>query len=245
MRRYRLVARGAFGIRLYPGFLLWHASQAHTAAPIPREGTTLINNTDATMPGTGMPAGGPQRPRYRRKRYAIPLGIAGGFVVLMVGTAIGAAGKPATTVTTARQSSVPAPTVTVTETATPQASPPQASPQPAVTKTVIKYRTGTPGSGGSAVTSRFNGSGTQNTGTFTVPDNWHLSWSYWGCPDSPANFVVDEDNSDGSSDFNGVSVNELGAGRGPVATYAYGDGGSHYFSITTEGCSWSLAVVTG
>jgi len=25
-------------------------------------------------------------------------------------------------------------------------------------------------------------------------------------------------------DFNGVSVNELGSGRGPVATYAYGDG---------------------
>jgi hypothetical protein len=42
-----------------------------------------------------------------------------------------------------------------------------------------------------------------------------------------------------------VSVNELGSGRGPVATYAYGDGGAHYFSINTEGCSWSLAVVTG
>lgn len=110
---------------------------------------------------------------------------------------------------------------------------------------MIKYRTGTPGGGGTTVTSRFNGTGTQNTGTFTVPDNWHLSWSYLGCPDSPSNFQVDEYNSDGSMDFNGVSVNELGSGRGPVATYAYGDGGTHYFSINTEGCSWSLAVVTG
>jgi hypothetical protein len=191
-----------------------------------------------------MPDRGPQRPRYRRRRYAIPLGIVGGFAVLLVGVAIGAAGKPTAAVTTARQAPAPAPTVTVTETATQQATQ-QAAPQPAVTKTVIKYRTGTPGTGGTTVTSRFNGTGTQNTGTFTVPDNWHLSWSYWGCPDSPSNFQVYEYNADGSIDLSGLTVNELGAGRGPVATYAYGDGGSHYFSINTEGCSWSLAVVTG
>lgn len=200
----------------------------------------MSNDIDITMSGTGTPDREPQRPRYRRKRYIIPLGIVGGIATLLVGVAIGAAGKPTAAVTTVHQSSVPAPTVTVTEMATQQAR-----PQPTVTKTVIKYRTGTPGNGGTTVTSRFNGTGTQNTGTFTVPDNWHLSWSYWGCPSSPSNFQVDEYNSDGSIDFNGVSVNELGSGRGPVATYAYGDGGTHYFSINTEGCSWSLAVVTG
>jgi hypothetical protein len=200
----------------------------------------VSNGTYSGMPGTGTPGREPQRPRYRRKRYVIPLGIVGGIATLLVGVAIGAAGKTTATVATAHQSPVPAPTVTVTETATPQAR-----PQPTVTKTVIKYRTGTPGSGGTTVTARFNGTGTQNTGTFTVPDNWHLSWSYWGCPDSPSNFQVDEYDSDGSIDFNGVSVNELGSGRGPVATYAYGDGGTHYFSVNTEGCSWSLAVVTG
>ena len=25
-----------------------------------------------------------------------------------------------------------------------------------------------------------------------------------------------------------------------MATYAYGDAGSHYLSVNTEGCSWSL-----
>jgi hypothetical protein len=197
------------------------------------------------MPAYRAPGGGPRRPWTRQKLYVIPLGLAAGLVALLVGVAIGAAKQPAATaVTTARQASVPAPTVTVTATAT-ATQVPQASPQPTVTKTVIEYRTGSPGRDGATVTARFSGSGTQNTGTFTVPDNWHLSWSYWGCPDDPSNFQVTEYNADGSIDFSGVSVNELGSGRGPVATYAYGDGGSHYFSINTEGCSWSLAVVTG
>lgn len=200
----------------------------------------MSDDTYAAMPGTGTPDHEPQRPRYRRKRYVIPLGIVGGVATLLIGVAIGAAGKTTAAVATAPQSPAPAPTVTVTDTTTQQAQ-----PQPAVTKTVVEYRTGTPGSGGTTVTARFNGSGTQNTGSFTVPDSWHLSWSYWGCPDSPSNFQVSEYNSDGSIDFNGVSVNELGSGRGSVATYAYGDGGTHYFSINTEGCSWSLAVVTG
>jgi hypothetical protein len=100
-------------------------------------------------------------------------------------------------------------------------------------------------SGSNQVIDRFNGSGTQNTSTFTTPSSWHLSWSYWGCPDGTSNFQVTEYNSDGSIDFSGISVNELGTGRGPVATYAYGDAGTHYLSVNTEGCSWSLVPVTG
>ncbi len=49
---------------------------------------------------------------------------------------------------------------------------------------------------------------------------------------------MEEYNSDGLLDPNDVSVNELGTGRGPVATYAYGDGGTrYYFSVNSEGCS--------
>lgn len=94
------------------------------------------------------------------------------------------------------------------------------------------------------VIARFNGSGAENTAPFTVPDSWHLSWEYWGCNGGTGNFIVEENNTDGSSDFNGITVNELGSADGPVATYAYGDAGTHYFSVDSE-CSWSLAVVVG
>lgn len=125
------------------------------------------------------------------------------------------------------------------------------SPGPTVTKTVYAPAaqrgggTPAPAPGANQVITRFNGTGTQNTATFTTPGSWHLSWSYWGCPNGASNFAVDEYNADGSPDVNGVSVNELGTGRGPVATYAYGDAGTHYFSVNTEGCSWSLVPVTG
>jgi hypothetical protein len=122
----------------------------------------------------------------------------------------------------------PAPTVTVTPqpTATVSSSPPASS-------------------GASQIIARFSGTGTQNTPTFSTPSSWHLSWSYRACPGGTSNFQVTEYNSDGSIDLNGISVNELGTGRGPVATYAYGDAGTHYLSVNTEGCSWSLVPVTG
>ena len=65
-----------------------------------------------------------------------------------------------------------------------------------------------------------------------------------GLPCGTSNFQVTEYNADGSIDLNGISVNELGNGRGPVATNAYGDAGIHYLSVNTEGCSWSLVPVT-
>jgi hypothetical protein len=166
----------------------------------------------------------------------------------------------------------PAPTVTVTntQTVTQQNAQPTAKPAPTVTKTVIvaepaptvtttvSAASGQAGGGGSTpggspapssganqIIIRFNGSGTQNTGSFTTPDTWHLSWSYWGCPGGTSNFQVTEYNADGSVDLNGISVNELGTGRGPAATYAYGDAGTHYLSVNTESCSWSLVPVTG
>ena len=129
---------------------------------------------------------------------------------------------------------VPAPAVTQTVTTTVT----QTVPAPAAS------RASSGASGQGQVIAKFNGSGTQNTGSFTTPGNWALSWAYWGCPGGTSNFQVTEYNADGSIDLNGVSVNELGTGRGPVATYAYGDAGTHYLSVNTEGCSWSLVPVT-
>lgn len=126
----------------------------------------------------------------------------------------------------------PAPAVTVTKWKTPAARSPAKS-SPAARPSANQIIT------------RFSGSSTQNTPAFTAPNSWHLSWSYWGCPDGTSNFQVTEYNSDGSIDVNGISVNELGTGRGPVATYAYGDAGTHYLSVNTEGCNWSLVPVTG
>ena len=140
------------------------------------------------------------------------------------------------------QTAAPAPTVTITQSQT-------AAPAPTVTITQSQTPTipsqPSAGSGANQVIVRLGGTGTQNTQTFTTPSNWHLSWSYWGCPGSTSNFIVSEYNADGSMDLNGISVNELGTGRGPVATYGYGDAGTHYLSVNTEGCSWSLVPVTG
>ncbi|HEX2321575.1 MAG TPA: hypothetical protein VHJ18_21575 [Streptosporangiaceae bacterium] len=56
---------------------------------------------------------------------------------------------------------------------------------------------------------------------------------------------MEEYNTDGSLDINGISINELGSGRGPVASYAYRDAGTHYLPVNTEGCHCSLVPVTG
>jgi hypothetical protein len=126
------------------------------------------------------------------------------------------------------QTPAPAPTVTITKSETP-AVPSQPPASSAANQIIV----------------RLGGTGTQNTQAFTTPGSWHLSWSYWGCPGGTSNFIVSEYNADGSMDLSGISVNELGGGRGPVATYAYGDAGTHYLSVDTEGCSRSLVTVTG
>jgi hypothetical protein len=168
------------------------------------------------------------------KRTTLTISAAVTVAALAVAGCGSPSGKPAAaptvtyTVTEIPSTAAPAPTVTVTVTVTPSAAS-QQSANP----------------GANQIITRFNGSGTQNTATFTTPDSWHLSWSYWSCPGGTSNFQVTEYNADGTIDPNGVSVNELGTGRGPVATYAYGDAGTHYLSVNTEGCSWSLVPVTG
>lgn len=192
-------------------------------------------------------------------KVMISAAAAGLTVLALAGCTAGNAGNaaPAPTVTVTHKvtdtqtvtAPAPAATQAVTQTVT--------APAPTVTQTVSAPASGQPNGGGSTAGStsgggtgkgqvivRFNGSGTQNTASFTTPDNWALSWAYWGCPGGSSNFIVTEYNADGSIDLNGISVDELGTGRGPVATHAYGDAGAHYLSVDTEGCSWSLVPVT-
>jgi hypothetical protein len=148
--------------------------------------------------------------------------------------------------TTGRPGAAPTATHTITNRAPVTATP---APTVTITNTFTNSPSGQPSSspaspGAGQVIVRFSGSGTQNTASFTTPANWALSWAYWGCPNGKSNFVVTEYNADGSIDPNGISVNELGTGRGPVATHAYGDAGRHYLSVDTEGCHWSLVPVT-
>jgi hypothetical protein len=153
-----------------------------------------------------------------------------------------------TALTPAPATPSPSPSSAPAASATP-AAPTPAAPVPTATKTIYQPASGNQGGspasvGANQIIVRFSGSGTQNTASFTTPGRWHLSWAYWGCP-GRSNFIVNEYNADGSFDPNGISINELGTGRGPVATFAYGDAGTHYLSVDTEGCSWSLVPVTG
>ena len=86
------------------------------------------------------------------------------------------------------------------------------------------------------------GSGTKTTADFTVPSEWTLAYTY-NCAafGGSGNFVVYGYNSDGSLDFNGPSVNELGA-KGSSSTAVHADSGKKYLSIASE-CSWTVTVV--
>lgn len=161
----------------------------------------------------------------------------------------GHATAPTVTHTVTHTAITPAPATSSPSPAPAASSSAPAAPAPTATKTIYRPASGNQGGspasvGANQIIVRFSGSGTQNTASFTTPGRWHLSWAYWGCP-GRANFIVYEYNADGSIDPNGISINELGTGRGPVATFAYGDAGTHYLSVNTEGCSWSLVPVTG
>jgi hypothetical protein len=159
---------------------------------------------------------------------------AGMPALAIAGITLTACSGPATSHPAAATGTKPAPTVTVTA---PRASTTTPAPTVTVTAPAPTATTTIPAAPADQVIARFNGSGTKDTPPFTVPASWHLSSKYWACPSPPDNFIVTEMNTDGNPDTSGVSINELGSGRGPVATYAYGDAGQHYFSVSTEGCS--------
>jgi hypothetical protein len=128
----------------------------------------------------------------------------------------------------------PVATVTVTTTA-----PPPAATQPAAPPA-------------DTILAKLYGTGSGNTGTFTVPadGNWHLSWAYTNgtlFAGQAENFQVYEYGTDGTLD--NVLVNALGVGNGqPTADPVYSDslaGSQAYFQVVTDDASWELVVVSG
>lgn len=97
----------------------------------------------------------------------------------------------------------PQPVLTVTVTTT---APPPAATQPAAPPA-------------DSILAKFYGTGSGNTGTFTVPSdgNWHLSWAYTNgtlFAGQAANFIVYEYGTDGTLD-QGL-VNALAVGTRPA-----------------------------
>lgn len=102
------------------------------------------------------------------------------------------------------------------------------------------------------VIAKFYGTGSQNTGSFTVPTdgNWHLSWAYTNgslFAGQAENFQVTEFGTDGTID--NVLVNTLAIGNGqPTADPVYSDQEADsqvYLQVNTEDASWELVVLTG
>lgn len=130
----------------------------------------------------------------------------------------------------------PQPAVTVTVTTT---APPPAATQPAAPPA-------------DTILAKFYGTGSGNTGTFTVPTdgNWHLSWAYTNgslFAGQAENFVVWEYGTDGTQDQ--VLVNALAVGTDqPTAVPVYSDqlaGSQAYFQVITDDAHWELVVVSG
>jgi VCBS repeat-containing protein len=102
------------------------------------------------------------------------------------------------------------------------------------------------------IITRFRGTASGHTGTFTVPadGNWHLSYAYTNgslFAGQAENFQVYEYSTDGT--LVDVLVNDLGVGRGtPTAVPVYSDpeaGSPVYFQVVTEDARWELVPVTG
>ena len=198
------------------------------------------------------PRAGPPRKSHKSHKTAIRVTaiIAGALVVLGgIGALAGHASShvtPKVTVMTtqapkakaaqpkATVKSQPAPTVTVTTTA-----PPPAATQPAAPPA-------------DSILAKFYGTGSSNTGTFTVPadGNWHLSYEYTNgtlFAGQAENFIVYEYGTDGTMDQ--ALVNALAVGTGqPTAVPVYSDqmaGSQAYFQVITDDANWELVVVSG
>jgi hypothetical protein len=182
------------------------------------------------QPGYGQPPWPPQQPGnqpgrpHRRKSWPAQHKVLTGLIafgaLIVIGGIASAAGSPS--------KPAAAPTTPATQAAAQPSSAPPASQAPA-SPAAVKPHT----------VAKFTGSGISNTPKFTVTNTWKLAYTY-DCASAggTGNFIVDED---GGNDFNGASVNELGAGK-TASTWAYNDGGTHYLSINSE-CAWTVKVI--
>jgi hypothetical protein len=165
------------------------------------------------------------------KRWIL-VGVAAFIVLIVILAVVSGGGKNAGS--SAAASSPPAQASSSSAPPSPAAAAPSSAPVPAPAKSQAPV-----------IIAKYSGSGIENTPPFTTPSDWHLSWWY-SCTSfgQSGNFIVLEYDTDGSIDFSGASVNELGTGKGPVATYVYGDAGQHYLSVNSE-CAWQVDIVSG
>jgi hypothetical protein len=87
-----------------------------------------------------------------------------------------------------------------------------------------------------------SGSGDTTTAQFTVggSGDYDVIWSYNVGNDGPT--VNFDFAGDGGSDFNLTGPDQLGTG-GSGVTHVYGDAGTHYLTVLSEG-DWTIKVVT-
>jgi hypothetical protein len=188
---------------------------------------------------SNVPGQSPQ-PRKRHRVRNVLLGLFGAIVLIIVLAVVTSGSHPATP--------APAPVAgTVTSPAYPSTAP--AASKPAATKAAV---TQPAAPAADQVIARFSGTGSGNTGAFTVPadGDWHLSYAYTNGSNfagQAENFQVYEYGTDGTLD--NVVVNALAIGNGtPTAVPQYSDtdaGQRVYFQVNTEDAGWSVVVLTG
>ena len=188
----------------------------------------------------------PRQPpaRATRRRVIISGTITAG--ALIIGIIIGSAA--ASGKTTAAAAPAPAVTVTVTaqaaahsKAAPAKSAPAKSAPAKSAPAKSAPAKSAPSASPAPATTTvaTFSGSGIQSTPRFTVTNTWKLDYTY-DCSSfgGSGNFIVDED---GGNDFDGASVNALGAG-GSSSTWVYDDAGTHYLAVNSE-CSWTVKII--
>lgn len=209
-------------------------------------------------PAPGTPRNAAQPPRRPHRVPRILIGSAAGLVLLLTGTAIGAAGSsaskaaPAPTVTVTA-AAAPAATVTVTKTAhaaaaATAAAAPTATAHSAPTTPAVSAASPKPAPASSVLIS-LSGSGIRNSAPFVVNSSSVTARYSYDCSafGTSGNFIasiVSGSPSNGTYDDQTIA-NALGSGGSQTTTvYPQDQGSSYYLEVNSE-CSWSITLTAG
>jgi hypothetical protein len=189
----------------------------------------MADITISPAPDTSATPDGPpgRKPWYRRRWVRVSGAITGGSLIAIVAFAAGHTGGTPAAATAPAKPSMTAPATPKATTPARPAAPP-ASPAPARPQTLLQA----------------SGSGNYTTAKFTVggSGDYDVYWTYKPSADfasqgMSANFSVQADN---GSDMQFNDPNQLGKG-GSGVVHVYGDGGTHYLTITGE-ADWTITV---
>lgn len=183
---------------------------------------------------------------------SILIASAAGLILLLTGTAIGAArssaSKPAPAPTvTVTAALAPAPTVTVTRTARPAVAAATQSAAAATTQPAAAAATHPAASSGVLIS--LSGSGIRNSGPFVVNSSsvrarYTYDCSAFGASGNFIASIVSGSPSDGTYDDQ-VIANALGSGGSQTTTvYPQDQGSSYHLEVNSE-CSWSITLNAG